>query len=329
MRIRRIPKGGGRFRTIYVPNAKEKKRLQKLLPTLHELHQQAVTREGTFGVAHGFVPNRNAVTCALPHRGFQVTVSCDLENWFDTVREDQLVAAGVPSDIAQQITIDGVCRQGLPTSPVAANLAAVAMDQLILRELQRVKSEWRRFSCAYTRYADDLTISFSLDDNEACTSDRQQQTKEAVAVVLAIISQAARSMGWVIAERKTRIQHAKAGRRIVVGIAVDDRVQATRHTRRKLRASRYRASGRCPKKLLYKTSAASVIGKASHSAAGLAEWAACRLPRKCRPKRQIAGVLAGGDSSQSSLPSDSSGTTLVGGGRRILVAKFSTDSANS
>ena len=321
MRIRKIPKGGGRFRTIYCPNAKEKRRLQALLPLLHEIHAKAVDAAGTRGIAHAFVPHRNPVTCAMPHRGFQVTVSCDLENWFDTVREEQLVAAGVPPEVAKQITIDGVCRQGLPTSPVAANIAAVAMDVDILWSLNCLKENFLEhaqceFTFAYTRYADDIMVSFS-------------ETGEGV--INHIVETIARNVGhhkWTIAEHKTHIQHAKTGRRIIVGIAVDDRVQATRKTRRKLRAARHQAQGKIY--LGGKHIGGGVNPKATKSAEGLAEWAACKLPRRVRSTRQMMGVLAG--SGPVAAPTEQTQTVaLSGSGRRVLVPvreKLADDSAN-
>lgn len=303
MRIREIPKGGGRFRTIYCPNAKEKRRLRDLLPLLNEIHAKAVDAAGTRGVAHAFVANRNPVTCAMPHRGFQVTVSCDLENWFDTVREDQLVAAGVPPEVAKQITIDGVCRQGLPTSPVAANIAAVAMDVDILWSLTCLKENFlehaqHEFSFAYTRYADDIAVSFS-------------ETGEGT--INHIIETIARTVGhhkWTIAEHKTHIQHAKAGRRIIVGIAVDDRVQATRKTRRKLRAALHQRT---------KTNSHVDRHAATQSAAGLAEWAACKLPRAVRCVRRIPGAMGGISSPSVPVHSETQTVAVASSGRRVLV----------
>lgn len=309
MRIRKIPKGGGRFRTIYVPNTKEKERLRKLLPLLHQIHAQAVDAAGTRGIAHAFVPNRNPVTCALPHRGFQVTVSCDLENWFDTVREEQLVAAGVPPDVAKAITIDGVCRQGLPTSPVAANIAAVAFDARLLKSLKGFTEMFGFLSFAYTRYADDLIISFSFTDGlqhpEVTYSD----------ILVRLISNRVAECGWKVAEHKTHIQHAKAGRRIIVGIAVDDRVQATRKTRRKLRAAKHHCTK--PGQQL----------QAVQSHRGIAEWAACKLPRRVRSTRQMMGVLAG-SGPVAAVTNNAVTVAVAGSGRRVLIEKIADDSAN-
>lgn len=315
MRIRKIPKGNGRFRTIYVPNAKEKRRLRDLLPLLNDIHSKAIEQHGTRGVCHAFLPNRNPVTCALPHRGFQVTVSCDLENWFDTVSKQQLLDAGVPPEVAEQITVDGFVRQGLPTSPVAANIAAVAFDKNLMGKLTGLKNAMNCFGLEwqfiYTRYADDLTVSFSM--NSLFDAPSIDGIKEH-------ISYAVMECGWTIAEHKTHVQHSKAGRRIVVGIAVDDRVQATRKTRRKLRAARHQAQGK-----IYRNGkhiGGGVNTAATNSAKGIAEWAACKLPRKCRSTRQMMGApLAGGGSQRQAAQPTNNIAVVSGSGRRILIAK--------
>lgn len=313
MRIKRISKGGGRFRTIYCPNQKEKQRLRDLLPGLNDIHTAAVEAAGTRGVAHAFIANRNPVTCALPHRGFQVTVSCDLENWFDTVREDQLVAAGVPPEVAKAITIDGVCRQGLPTSPVAANIAAVAMDKEILAALASAKGMYDFVDFVYTRYADDITISFSFTD------DGMHHEEVYAEMVVRIIRNRAANQGWTISERKTHIQNAKAGRRIIVGIAVTARVQATRETRRKLRAATHQAAGARLVKSPTKGTRLVYNPMARNSALGLTEWAACKLPRRVRSNRQMMGVLAGSGPVAATPQAQVTSTVSTGDGRRVLV----------
>ncbi len=327
MRIRKIPKGGGRFRTIYVPNLKEKERLRKLLPLLHEIHQKAVDAAGTRGIAHAFVPHRNPVTCALPHRGFQVTISCDLENWFDTVTDQHLLMAGMPPEIVDAITIpdeQGVrrCRQGLPTSPVAANIAAVAMDNELFHVMKWLADSWK-IDFAYTRYADDITVSAS--HRGGFWTDGVPIHPALTDMILARIYTAAGNAGWTIAEHKTHIQHAKAGRRIIVGIAVDDRVHATRKTRRKLRAAQHQGA---TKTLANGNRTTNLT--ALKSAAGIAEWAACKLPRRVRSTRQMMGVLAGSGSVAS--PTEQTQTVAISGsGRRVLVPvrdKIADDSAN-
>ncbi|MDE2102675.1 MAG: RNA-directed DNA polymerase, partial [Patescibacteria group bacterium] len=271
MRVIKINKGGGKVRVVYSPDRREKRRLQRLLPQLAEAERLAARAAGTEQVAHGFVRDRSPITCARVHRGHAVTICCDLAGWFDSVRPEQvsagLMLAGLTLQSAGAL-VSRVCiagespspragelapRQGLPTSPAAANLAAVELDRHILAALASLPCRW-----AYTRYADDLSISLATDSPEG------RET------VLTIIRAAVAAMGWSLAERKTRIQSARAGRRVIVGVSVDQDIQAPRSMRRRLRAATHQ--GRVPQ------------------AQGLAQWCAMRLPRAARPSRQIPGV---------------------------------------
>jgi hypothetical protein len=276
MRIVTIPKGGGRTRTIYVPSGKEKCMYHGILPWLQQAERRAAHNCGVSQVAHGFVKGRSPVTCALAHVGFQITVSCDLENWFDSVREEQIVAGlnraggfAWPIDLPTRLCVNGAPRQGLPTSPTAANLAAVPMDDAIFA---RFRSWIDEGFLVYTRYADDLTVSVRASSRTDAT---------VIDIILAEISAAAGAMGWKIAERKTRVQHAKAGRRVIVGVSVGDEpprqsgraiagvtttgdvpkaIQPTREMRRRLRAARHN-------------------DKDSPQAKGLAEWSLLKRPK--------------------------------------------------
>jgi len=323
MRVVRIPKGGGKFRTIYCPDGKEKRQYRALLPKLHELHARLTEQHGTRGVAHAFVPNRNPVTCALPHCGFKVTVSCDLSNWFDSVTLKNLLDAGVPQELAESVTLpdeQGVrrLRQGLPTSPVAANIAAVAMDADILRYMNRIKMSLQSICRAnidftYTRYADDINVSFTADINDSGLRALVQSMTKMIGMYAAM-------RGWTVAEHKTRVQYAKAGRRIIVGIAVDDYIHATRETRRKLRAARHQAA-------LCKDSKK---GKAAQSANGLAEWAACKLPHLCRGTRQVMGVLAAisANATQTATTDTPRLTAAYAGSGRGVLVEVKDDNRN-
>lgn len=261
MKIIKIAKGNGKVRVVYSPSRGQRKRLRKLLPLLERAEREVAIRAGVDGVAHGFIRGRSPVTCALQHRGFAATVSCDLSGWFDSVRPEQIAAglrlSGADPALAERVCFTGVepsprfsekaPRQGLPTSPAAANLAAVEMDRLLANDLKHLPCRW-----SYTRYADDLTVS--VDDPSL------------IGLVKKSIAWAVMKMGWTLAERKTRVQLASAGRRIVVGVAVDDGIHPTRNVRRRLRAARYQ--------------------KRVPQARGLEEWSALKLPR-ARPDEGV------------------------------------------
>lgn len=260
---------GAKTRVVYSPGRNERIRLTALLPTLAAAERRAAQAAGTASVAHGFIGGRSPVTAAQQHARHAVTVSADLAGWFDSVRPEQiaagLVTAGLPPEEADRLSRAVCCpgvppsprpdeqapRQGLPTSPSAANLAAIELDRRILAALRELPCTW-----TYTRYADDLTVSLSQD------------RPELVEQVKVILGTAALAMGWRLATHKTRVQHAAAGRRVICGVSVADNLRAPRSMRRRLRAARHQHPE----------------GAETH---GLAEWCAMRLPRAARPERVI------------------------------------------
>jgi hypothetical protein len=303
MRKVKIPKGGGRFRTIYVPSREERDLMRRFaLPGIVKLlsHKQVA------GVIHGFTRGRSPVTNALQHRDFQFTLSMDLKDFFDTVTPEMVpevdeyvmkpasafdkmhffkvppnAAVTIPQDIVQtsdeviggavwrmfcyptipmglaayhigrrdvsrgekvHLFPDGAARQGLPTSPAIANLAACPMDKIIDKHIKS-----RSENIVYTRYADDMCLSFDNHDTHK--------------YLITVIRDAVSSCGFEINERKTRLQSSSAGRRIITGVGVDsDGLYPTRALKRKLRAA--------------------IHQQHKNSARGLAEVTKLKVPRQ-------------------------------------------------
>lgn len=217
MNIVIIPKGRGRFRTIYAPNASEKARASAWLPFLKTRHRDPA------GVQHGFRPGRSAVTNALAHRNFRFTLSFDLADFFDTVTPIHvldLFAVGECGSFYDDCFHTGAARQGIPTSPAIANIAATPLDADIVA-MNRHSRLGPMF--VYTRYADDLTFSFNYSGTEE--------------MLRAEIPKLVAKHRFKINEAKTHIQHARQGRRIITGVAVSDTgTHLPRATKRKLRA---------------------------------------------------------------------------------------------
>jgi hypothetical protein len=235
MHITRIQKRPGVYRTIYCPSQGEKYTLHQILP---HLNQTAIAAD-KYGVSHGFMPGRSIITNALAHVGnWQITLSFDFENFFDTVLDTPALRESLrlPHWFTQDALVDkniifpnGAARQGLPTSPAIANIAASPFDHAIMRLCKELTPNRRLLgnkgpAFVYTRYADDLSFS--------CNS-------EAVAAMLVKeIPKIATAHGFTINAAKNRRQHAKAGLRHVTGIAVSPaRIQASREHRRRLRAA--------------------------------------------------------------------------------------------
>ena len=237
MRVFSISKPNGKTRTIYAPSDKmELAAFRMLLWQLEDIQAEVCLRR----IVHGFTKNRSPVTNAQAHVGRQHTLCMDLAGFFDSVTREMLEWV-VPPDILDQILVDGAPRQGLPSSPAAANIAAARMDTQIDR--------WcKRRGAIYTRYADDLTISA---DDEATIAAAQTDIPPII-----------ERWGFSLATEKTRVYHARAGRRMVTGVAVDEQVHPTRKAKRRLRAARHQGRNR--------------------QAAGLAEWCKVKLPKALR-----------------------------------------------
>lgn len=177
---------------------------------------------------------------ALQHVGRPYVLSMDLENFFESITPLHVQHA-LDAPVIDLCFIGGVLRQGLPTSPVIANIAFLAFDEAIVAALKRLKID-----AVYTRYADDLVFSFS----DGFIAGK----------IATVVKQIVERGGFKVSERKTRIQSARNGRVVVVGIALDARgLHPTRKTKKKIRAALHQGN----------TSAVK----------GLSEWAKCNLPR--------------------------------------------------
>ena len=231
MKFIEIPKRSGGVRKICVPGPKRKRRCRDSIPTLQAIVRQVCDLE----VVHGFAELRSPVTNALKHVGYEYTLSFDLKDFFDHVKFDMVekVLRSAKTFPRGSATVrwlrdrsspsfhDKVARQGLPTSPILANIAAAAMDKEILEHIGQGK-------IVYTRYADDLCFSFDSKWSAG-------RLKYHVPLIT-------KRHGFVVNDKKTRLQWAKVGRRIITGVAVDDKgIHPTRAFRRRLRAAIHNA----------------------------------------------------------------------------------------
>jgi len=232
-----IPKGNGKIRKVVSVDTESKNKLRELLPELEKIVETLDTENLIFGFRYG----KNPVLNAFQHIGFKYSLSMDLENFFDYVRPEH-VQSIVSKKIIDYCFIDDRAPQGLPTSPAIANLALIQSDKAIFREINKISSD-----IVYTRYADDLTISFN---------DYRILPK-----ISFLVNQIVSKNGFKINENKTKFQSLGNGRIIVTGIGVDRHgLHPTRKTLKKLRAAQHQGN---------------ILSKK-----GLFEWAECKLPKK-------------------------------------------------
>lgn len=222
-----VRKKNGKVRVCYNPDPELKRRLRALVPQLNLLAEELDVHH----VQHGFTEGRSPVTNAKPHIGWEYTVSFDLADFFDTVTPEHVDRACpngfefAPGSVSfMSCFVDGAARQGLPTSPALANIAASPLDKDIMALCPR-----GRFAdpvYIYTRYADDLTFS--------C------HTMATVNLLLQEIPKLVEKHQFKINASKTKVQAAAAGRRIITGVAVGEKdITITREVRRRIRAGHH------------------------------------------------------------------------------------------
>ncbi len=231
-----ISKKNGKFRRIFSLYREQKSHLRKLIPYL----EKVLLQHNVHKVNYAFIRNRNCVEHAMQHIAYKYTLSMDLENFFESVNRDH-ISKYLNEDIMDQCFISGAPQQGLPTSPIIANLAFLDCDKDILDTLKK-----NNILSTYTRYADDLVVSF---DN-----------KRDIGKIIFILSNIANKAGFKVNKKKTKIQNINNGRIVITGVAIDNKgVHPTRKTLKKIRAAKHQNN---------KT-----------SLLGLTEWAKCNLPK--------------------------------------------------
>ncbi len=77
-KIAKIPKGNGKYRTIYSADPETNSLLRSYLPYLEDKLAAFDDTQANYA----FVKNKNCVLNALQHLGFNYTLSFDLEDFF-------------------------------------------------------------------------------------------------------------------------------------------------------------------------------------------------------------------------------------------------------
>jgi hypothetical protein len=122
--------------------------------------------------AHGSVPSRSPFTMARHHIGIKDILSRDVKNAFPSVESDrfylQLLALGFESETARLLTKlllpDGYIPQGGPASNAAMDLYFYRVDSALERKLSVLGG-------TYTRFTDNLDVSFSNPENATQIGD--------------------------------------------------------------------------------------------------------------------------------------------------------------
>jgi len=143
----------GKYRVVYGV-ARDLRRIHTEI--LEALRAQVQVGDRAFG----FVRGRSILQNAREHHGAKVLLNVDIRDFFDSIREPQVVRAfrtlgtaeAASRLLAALCCLDGRVPQGAATSPILSNIVCVEMD----RSLQALAARKR---ATYTRYADDLSFS--------------------------------------------------------------------------------------------------------------------------------------------------------------------------
>lgn len=156
--IARIPKKSGGVRILHIPGDDLKEVQRKILEYLYTYEELRPA-----ACACGFVPGRGALSGVTQHEvQAEVVINMDIKDFFDNVQPrkalDKMLAYGVPAAILDYIqdtcTYKGTFPQGSPASPYLTNIA--------MQEFDCAMMGWSHTNhYMYTRYADDITISYT------------------------------------------------------------------------------------------------------------------------------------------------------------------------
>ncbi|MBI5723593.1 MAG: RNA-directed DNA polymerase [Planctomycetes bacterium] len=217
-----IPKRGGGRRKIEAP-APMLKEMQNLI--LRKL----LRRLKAHPCAYGFERGRSIAGNAAVHAGKAVVVRLDLKDFFPSISADRVRRYfrrigwnGPAAELLVKVcTHEGRLPQGAPTSPRLSNLVNYSLDAGLLSAAKKYRAD-------YTRYADDITFSFAIDD--------PGRIRSLIGSAKAVLS----GEGYRInLHKKLRVARSHQ-RQKVTGLVVNSGVKLPRATRRRLRAIRHR-----------------------------------------------------------------------------------------
>ncbi len=230
----RIPKRRGGTRTLLIPNDETKEIQRRIL-------RRVLAKLRAHPAATGFEKGRSIVDNARPHVGRDVVIKMDVIEFFPATPSSRVESyfrrigwsKKAAALLTRMTTHDGALPQGAPTSPRLSNLVNVGLDAMLLQMITKRDG-------FYTRYADDITISFDRHPYGELQGRRVRGTVQKAARILKAHD--------YVAHRNTKLKILYRHRlQRVTGLVVNDKLQLPRATRRWLRAVRHKkaTTGTC------------------------------------------------------------------------------------
>ena len=243
VRIRKQSK----IRRIFVPDDESKSFYRGLMGYLDKIHLKAKLVDS----AHGFISGKSAISNAEAHIGYDVTISMDLLNFFESITPRH-VERYLPSKLIDVCFVEGILPQGVPTSPVISNIACVELDKSITDLLAKYQASKIITKFSFTRYADDISVSFKFAepceiDSAICPfSDANRISSKYMKVfcsnIIRDVEKILKSYDFYL-NNKTKFQIASNGRRVITRVSVGEfDIKATRRIKKKLRAAIHKSN---------------------------------------------------------------------------------------
>lgn len=216
-----IPKRSGGTRRLLVPSHELKAVQRRIL-------RRVLAKLTVHPAVTGFEDGQSIVHNARQHVGKPVILKMDIEDFFPSTKAERLTKyfqrigwnRAAAELLTKLTTYEGGLPQGAPTSPRLSNLVNRRLDTRIGRVVA-----WRKGT--YTRYADDITISFSRDDGRR------------VRGMIQYVRRRLKIEGYRSHRDKQLILRQHQQQR-VTGLVVNRKVNLPRETRRRLRAIEHR-----------------------------------------------------------------------------------------
>jgi hypothetical protein len=178
------------------------------------------------------------VTNAKQHVNAGVILNIDLLDFFPSIHFGRVrgVFAKRPFNFSNEVStvlaqiccVNGKLPQGAPTSPLLSNLICRGLD----RDLQRFT---RKNTCAYTRYADDITISTNRNHFEPAIVEVMPTLQNRTPILGADLQQIITKHDLRINNAKTRVRTFRE-RQEVTGLVVNKKINVPRRFVRNIRA---------------------------------------------------------------------------------------------
>jgi retron-type reverse transcriptase len=231
-----ITKRSGGQRTINAPKPELKdiqSRLSELLLDCIDVINEGKNLEPS--LSHGFTRNRSIITNAEKHINQKNVLNIDLSDFFDSFNfgrvrgfflknKNFLLHDDIATVIAKIACLNDSLPQGSPCSPVITNLITHSLDV-------RLASLARRWSCIYSRYADDITFS----TRKKLFVPKLVRIEGTNIVVGKRLREEIERSGFEINEKKTRVQ-LNDSRQDVTGLVVNEKVNIKSEYWRETRA---------------------------------------------------------------------------------------------